>query len=312
MVQDLFVSVVVPTANGRDWRPAVASAYQQVEVGVEVILVNNGAREILPDHQFPQLRILRSDQALGANGARQLGVSAASHELVALLDDDDEWFPRKLIEQWRFVQATISNPMSSAWVCGAGQLIVEGGKDVLYAPARFVPEIEDAATYLFVRKSLRSPSNQLQSSTLIFPKHVATSVPFDSRLALHQDWTWILDVEDKLSAAIMVCPRYLVRYHKSGLPGITRSTKFYQSLDWAASRLSSQSPRIKGDFLLTVPFNMALENGSLKAALRIFLKAMYSHRPGVPAVSRAILVILRVAGIGMRERIDIWKESSTS
>lgn len=287
------VSVVIPTNGMRDWGDAVSSAYDQVDVIVEVILVNNGNNPIVPTGEFPELRILSSSPDLGANGARQFGIENARYDIIALLDDDDVWFPNKLHEQLAFVQARLGDSLEPSWVCGAGELISEVGRPDLQAPRDFTASTADAATYLFRRVSLRAPLHQLQSSTLLFPKSVALAVPFRAGLKLHQDWTWLLDVEDALRAPIFICPKYLVRYHKSTGVGITRSTKAAQSLDWGFTRLSTRSKRIQGDFVLTVPFNMALEAGAIDDSLSIFLRAVKSSSPGLPAVSRAVLAIVR-------------------
>jgi glycosyltransferase involved in cell wall biosynthesis len=287
------VSVVIPTNGLRDWGPAVASAANQADVTVEILLVNNGDAPIAPSVKFPELRILSSPPSLGANGARQLGIENSRYELIALLDDDDVWFPSKLREQILFMQALWDGFTDMGWVCGAGELISEIGRPDLRSPREFSPSISDAATYLFRRKSLRAPLNQLQSSTLLFPKSVALAVPFRADLKLHQDWTWLLDVEDVLQAPILICPKYLVRYHKGTGAGITRSTKAAQSMEWGSARLSTRSKRIRGDFALTVPFNMALEIGAVDNASSILLRALRVSRPGPAAVTRAVLALIR-------------------
>ncbi|TDL37402.1 glycosyltransferase family 2 protein [Arthrobacter nitrophenolicus] len=302
MTAPLSVSVVIPTANGRDWRRAVASAFSQRNVNVEVILVNNGTEDVQADAQYPTLRIINSDPSSGANGARQAGVLAATNELIALLDDDDEWLPEKLTRQWQHVQSSGVDSEGSPWLCGTGKFIVEKGKADLLSPVSFPSGVDDVAEYLFMRKYLKSARNQLQSSTLFFPRQVAVEVPFDPSLRLHQDWNWVLDVEEKLSAKILVCPEYLVRYYKSASAGITSTSRPSQSLGWASMRLASKPQRIQGDFALSVPFNMALEKGQYLDAVGIFRDALQKARPGIPAITRAFLALARYPVLRVLQR----------
>jgi glycosyltransferase involved in cell wall biosynthesis len=51
------------------------------------------------DHR--RIRVIRNDRTAGLAGARNSGVLASSHALIAFCDDDDEWLPGKLSAQVR-------------------------------------------------------------------------------------------------------------------------------------------------------------------------------------------------------------------
>lgn len=288
------VSVVIPTNGLRDWTSAVDSALRQDGVVVEVILVNNGSAAIPHSSRYPTLRILESPPYRGANGARQLGIQSASYDLIALLDDDDAWMPNKLGEQLKYVVSVIGDADKEAWVCGAGALIIEPSKPAKKSPRDFATLVPDVADYLFKRSSLTASLNQLQSSTLVFPKWLAIEVPFQADLKIHQDWTWLLAVEDALNARVIVCPKYLIHYNKGSGASITRNTKSIQSMNWAQSHLAMKTSRIRGDFFLTVPFNMALEARSAADAIGVLVHALTTARPGVSAVVRSLLALARL------------------
>ena len=104
------VSVVIPAYNSAAFiAETLRSVFSQTFTDYEVLLVNDGS----PD--TPQLeaalapfadRIVYLRQAnSGPSGARNLAISRARGEFVALLDSDDVWFPQYLEEQVRRLRA---------------------------------------------------------------------------------------------------------------------------------------------------------------------------------------------------------------
>lgn len=95
------ISVVIPTHN----RPqalghAVASVAGQTRQADEIVIVDDGSTPPVDPSPFTdgQLTVIvvRNESSLGAAGARNAGVSAATGEFIAFLDDDDTWDPAKL------------------------------------------------------------------------------------------------------------------------------------------------------------------------------------------------------------------------
>jgi glycosyltransferase involved in cell wall biosynthesis len=105
-VQGPRFSVIIPTYNraafiGR----ALESVLRQTKPGDEVIVVDDGSSDDTPrvleelGDRIVTLRVARG----GAGRARNLGLARARNELVAFLDSDDEWLPRKLDIQRAFM-----------------------------------------------------------------------------------------------------------------------------------------------------------------------------------------------------------------
>lgn len=98
------VTAIVPTHNRPDlMKAAVLSIINQSYEGpIEIIVVFDACEPVLPDVELPGNRTLTAkvnERTRGLAGARNTGILAASHDLVAFLDDDDEWFPTKLVQQ---------------------------------------------------------------------------------------------------------------------------------------------------------------------------------------------------------------------
>ena len=104
------VSVVVPTRE-RDHllvRAVAAIAAQEHAGPLEVLVVRDGTPAAplaldLPAHV--SLRQIPNTRSPGLPGARNTGIVAAAHDLVAFCDDDDEWLPGKLAAQLALLAA---------------------------------------------------------------------------------------------------------------------------------------------------------------------------------------------------------------
>ena len=89
-----LISVVIPVRNGAHFLPeAVASVIAQDYAKIEVIVVDDGSTDAIEAAvaALPiQVRFLRQENG-GAAAARNLGIRAASGDLIAFLDVDDLW-----------------------------------------------------------------------------------------------------------------------------------------------------------------------------------------------------------------------------
>ena len=98
-----IVSVVIPTHNRPDLlRRSLTSALGQTLRDIEVIIVDDGdaaqgAEKVAVSFNDERVRYVRQTKPhSGAPAARNRGAGEARAELVAFLDDDDEWLPEKL------------------------------------------------------------------------------------------------------------------------------------------------------------------------------------------------------------------------
>jgi hypothetical protein len=104
------VSVVIPTYNsGRFLAQALDSVLAQTLPPEEVIVVDDGSRDDTSDRVKPyagRVRVIRQENQ-GVAAARNRGLGEATGDVIAFLDADDVWHPRKLEMQ---VQALAENP----------------------------------------------------------------------------------------------------------------------------------------------------------------------------------------------------------
>ena len=96
------ISVVIPTLDR--WRfliRAIESVRTQTLQADEIIIVDNGSTDgtlNLLKSKYPMVKLICESKS-GVSAARNRGIKAANGNLIALLDSDDAWHPRKLEEQ---------------------------------------------------------------------------------------------------------------------------------------------------------------------------------------------------------------------
>jgi glycosyltransferase involved in cell wall biosynthesis len=104
------VSVVLPIYNGERYvAETIESALAQVHANYQIIAVNDGSRDgsaKIVKSYLASGRIKYVEQEnQGVASARNTGIAHASGEFIALLDQDDIWFPDKLEKQVAFMDA---------------------------------------------------------------------------------------------------------------------------------------------------------------------------------------------------------------
>jgi glycosyltransferase involved in cell wall biosynthesis len=120
-----LVSVIIPTYN-RGWivRDAIDSVLGQTYADVELIVVDDGSTDRTPeilDSYGDRLRVTRQANQ-GVSAARNRGIGGSSGTLIALLDSDDIWLPKKLAVQVDFFKR---NP--AALVCQTEEIWIRNG-----------------------------------------------------------------------------------------------------------------------------------------------------------------------------------------
>lgn len=97
------VSVVLTTFNGKSkgfLTQAIESVLEQTYENFELLIVDDGSNDDTYDflcthYLHPKIKIITQKNG-GVSLARNTGISNASFELIAFLDDDDIWEPQKL------------------------------------------------------------------------------------------------------------------------------------------------------------------------------------------------------------------------
>ncbi len=111
-----LVSVIIPTYKRPDFlKRAICSVLNQTHKNIEVIVVddnnpNSEGRRLTEDvmQEFlenPQVKYIKHEKNKNGSAARNTGFRNSKGELIALLDDDDEFLPEKIESQIKCLSA---------------------------------------------------------------------------------------------------------------------------------------------------------------------------------------------------------------
>jgi len=94
------VSIVIPTHNNLEYLPqAINSCLNQNYKDYEIILVDDASTQDIYSYvkDIPNLKYIKNEKNMGPGYSRNVGIDAASGELISLLDSDDIMHEDKLI-----------------------------------------------------------------------------------------------------------------------------------------------------------------------------------------------------------------------
>lgn len=115
------VTVVVPTRDRPELlRRAVSAILNQKYDGpIECIVVfdqSDPAEIAVEPGDNRSLKLIRNERTQGLAGGRNTGILAASGDLVAFCDDDDEWLPGKLHAQVELLEQHPESPLAATGI----------------------------------------------------------------------------------------------------------------------------------------------------------------------------------------------------
>jgi glycosyltransferase involved in cell wall biosynthesis len=200
-----LVSVVIPTYNRTRLLPrAIRSILRQTYSNIEIVVVDDGSSEdvasVVRRFRDDRVRYVRHAVNKGLPAARNTGIREARGEVIAFLDDDDEWRADKLEKQVGLIGT------HDAVACTAS---VNG----------FVlrPHRRRDITLHDLRKGPFSPSGLLTRT------EVLRAVMFDESLAQGEDWDAYIRLAQRYSLACV--PEPLVLYNEGQHARMTNQAK---------------------------------------------------------------------------------------
>lgn len=283
-----LVSVVISTRK----RPrlvtrAVRSALTQTLHAIEVIVVIDGpddaTRRVLQQIDDPRLRVRMLSVHSGHAHAVNAGVGEAQGQWIAFLDDDDEWFPKKLELQLR--TARLSHCLYPIIAC---RLIGRSEVGDFVWPRRFKKPKEFLSEYLLCRNRLFWGEGLIQTSTIFTARQLLKKVPFRSDLCKHFDEDWLLRASTVDGVAVKFVPTSepLVIWHiESNRSRISNSPDWRYSLSWIQGNRQLVTPRAYASFLLSRVSSSAARQGDWKA---FFVLIREAYRHGKPTTMDAL------------------------
>jgi glycosyltransferase involved in cell wall biosynthesis len=134
-----LVTVIVPTWNRRALlAEALGSLYAQTYPRWEAVVADDGSgdgtAEWVDSLGDPRVRVVRCSHRGHVGNVRNRGVAAGTGELLAFLDSDDVWLPRKLE-----LQVAAMRESSARWCYAGYEMMDEAGRPAPFASGEYVP-----------------------------------------------------------------------------------------------------------------------------------------------------------------------------
>jgi glycosyltransferase involved in cell wall biosynthesis len=279
------VTAVVPTVGRPGLVPrAIASALGQTLPDVDVVAVVDGPDEAtlatLRAIGDGRLRVLALPRRLGVGNARNAGVDAARGRWTALLDDDDEWLPRKL-EQQLAVAERSRHP--APIVSCRFQARTEEGDVVL--PRRVPRPGEPLSEYLFCQTSVLGGEGAVLPSTIFAPTDILRRTRFRHRSLPHEGSDWLLRAvrHDGVGVEFVEGSEPLAIWNgERRRERMSNALDWRTSLDWAAANRDLLTPRSYAAFLLIRASLEARRARDWRASARLVRE---SFRGGAPTAT---------------------------
>lgn len=274
------VSAIIPTRN----RPglvsrAILSALAQSHLLLEIIVVVDGpdpeTLAALQSISDPRVKIVALDESVGGAEARNIGVRAAQAEWIALLDDDDEWFPSKIRRQLEVAaSSTIKFPIVSC------RMFARSPIGEFIWPRRLPDGHEPISEYVLARRGLFQGEGTITTSTLLVPRKLLLEIPFYSMQKRHQEWDWLFKVLNNAHTQLFFAPEPLSIWHiDEARPTVSSRDDWRYSFDWITGIRSTITPRAYAAFLCTVVTSLAARAGDWRAYAIILKAAIHRGRP---------------------------------
>jgi glycosyltransferase involved in cell wall biosynthesis len=217
--EDPLVSIVMPTWNRLPYvEEAAKSVMAQTYRHWELIIIDDGSTDgtagRLNALNEPRVRVLSSPHDGHIGKLRNRGVAASSGELIAFLDSDDLWLPRKLELQLEALR------VSGAGWCYTGVVLMDAmGRPMPMRPGHFKPLSGDIVRELLMFKATVATPSVLVGRSLFEAAGGYSEHPF---LVVNEDYELYMRLA--LRAPTVAIPDALVRVRKH--TGNTREGDF--------------------------------------------------------------------------------------
>ena len=284
------VAVVIICHNGEAYlKKSIECVRQQTLTNVELLVVEDGSRDgaesIVASFDDPRVRYCWRPNG-GASAARNTGIRESTAPLIAFLDCDDWWDPRKLEAQ---VEAIDRFPGAGV-VYSAAMMVIEGTGEMALDPA--VVE-GDALLSLMLRNSIPGSA----SSVMIRRSVIDQVGMFDETLRYAEDWEYWIRLAAVSPFARVETPHVFINVRPGSLGRNTEQLRLaaHAVIDRAYAVADSKYQHLRRIARANIEFGASVDlahHGKRRKAIVPLLRAIRYDPFRVKFYRRLLLLIL--------------------
>lgn len=185
----ISISVIIPCYNSSDTiGRAITSVFNQTLAATEIIIVDDGSLDVNQTQNIVQqlddrrIKLFKHRTNKNGSAARNTGIKAATGDIIALLDADDEWRPNHIEASVAYLTKKNKAIVYSKSIIKSNALLD------IQIPTTGKSDYQSVADYLFVQQGF------IPTPTIVFLRE-KVQVLFNERLIRHQDYDFLLQVE---------------------------------------------------------------------------------------------------------------------
>lgn len=243
------VSVILPVYNrSASLEEACRSVLNQSYRDLELIVVDDASTEdlkpIIEAIDDPRLRYIRHEKNGGAGVARNTGLAAAKHDLIAFQDSDDLWLPGKLARQ----VALLNDQPAEVGVVSGAKIAYGADGDGGYGPGlvTYAPAPERRLRLEDNQLTRTLLENRLSVQTALFRRNCYSGeVWFDTIARANEDWDFAVRLLQETKIYEDIEPVLLAYSSPDGVSGsLTRQITGHIRVLKKNRHLSAQYPKV--------------------------------------------------------------------
>lgn len=217
------VSIVIPTYKRPDYLDRLLASIQtQTFQEFEVIVIDDNSpnhEEYLPIIKkyhsiFKEFKFLRNETNHGAPHSRNRGILKSKYELIALVDDDDEWLPKKLETQVE----VFNNSNEKVGLVYTWTDVMDENRNVIH---HYRAELEG-----FLKKEILKECFIPSPSVMVRKKAILEAKLFDESFPSCQDWDmWTRIIMQNYELRVVKEVVTIYHKHDNGSIGLSKNAK---------------------------------------------------------------------------------------
>ncbi len=221
-----LVSVIIPMFNRENTiERAIKSVLEQSYQNIELIIIDDNSSDNSVDVaqryvDDARVKLIALPNNLGANVARNVGISNAKGDYIAFQDSDDEWMCEKLQVQMQYMNDKNLNAVFSAFT------------SIRYD--NYVKQFPDTNTNVEIGEkgieNVLRRKNVISTQTLIISKEIVETVGcFDEEMPRFQDYEYVVRIIQKYKIGYIEKP--LVKVYRQNNSISANSDAYYRAVE---------------------------------------------------------------------------------